>query len=138
MAVRIRNQIIQSVLKEFCGRFVPNGRVLWVSEGRERVVAKRVELDRLGVTPLQARSCPNIVIHDPANERLFVIDVGDYKGIMTERRRLLLNRMFGKSQRKLLVVNAFKNRAEFQKLLNEFPWNTTVWFADEPAHLVHF
>ena len=57
---------------------------------------------------------------------------------MTEKRREALKSMFGGSKAELILVNAFRNRKELQASLVELPWETVVWFADEPNHLVHF
>ena len=35
-------------------------------------------------------------------------------------------------------MTAFLNRAEFRKWSSEIAWETEVWIADNPDHLIHF
>jgi adenine-specific DNA-methyltransferase len=38
----------------------------------------------------------------------------------------------------LVYVTAFPDRAEFRKNAADIAWETEVWIADNPDHLVHF
>ena len=138
MLADINNELLTAVLDAFFSRFTPEGRVLWVSENDEPVLAFRDELHQAGVSFSQPRSLPNVVIDDGKHERLALIDVADLRGLMTESRREALNEMFGESRTQLVLVNAFRNRKQFQTLAIELPWDTVVWFSDEPDHLIHF
>ena len=138
MLAGIHNELLKAVLDAFYLRFTPKGRVLWVSEEDRPVLSARDELHEIGVSLLRPRSLPTVVINDDQHARLALIDVADLRGLMTEYRREVLKRLFGESRADLVLVNAFRNRKQFQASLDELPWETVVWFADEPNHLVHF
>ncbi|MEI2612097.1 MAG: BsuBI/PstI family type II restriction endonuclease [Candidatus Promineifilaceae bacterium] len=38
----------------------------------------------------------------------------------------------------IVYVTAFPNRATFRKFIAEIAWETEVWIAEEPDHLIHF
>ena len=38
----------------------------------------------------------------------------------------------------LVFVSAFPNRKTFTKYLETISWETEVWIADNPTHLIHF
>ncbi|WP_281111398.1 BsuBI/PstI family type II restriction endonuclease, partial [Providencia rettgeri] len=46
--------------------------------------------------------------------------------------------MFAKSTAGLVYVTAFPNRAIMGRYLSEIAWETEVWVADAPSHLIHF
>ncbi|MGP9656002.1 BsuBI/PstI family type II restriction endonuclease, partial [Halomonas sp. AOP35-4E-18] len=37
-----------------------------------------------------------------------------------------------------VYVTAFPDKAEFRKNSSELAWETAVWIADEPDHMIHF
>ena len=43
-----------------------------------------------------------------------------------------------KRRRALVYVTAFPNRAFMSRYLGEIAWETEVWVADAPSHLIHF
>ena len=64
MFAGINNELLKAVLDAFYLRFTPKGRVLWVSEADDPVLAARDELHQLGVSLLRPRSLPTVVIND--------------------------------------------------------------------------
>src|SRR5207244_13485594 len=59
MFAGINNELLKAVLNAFYLRFTPKGRVLWVSEADDPVLAARDELHQLGVSLLRPRSLPD-------------------------------------------------------------------------------
>lgn len=49
-----------------------------------------------------------------------------------------LSDLFKTSSAGLVYVTAFQNRAVMGKYLGEIAWETEVWVADAPSHLIHF
>jgi adenine-specific DNA-methyltransferase len=134
----VENEVVKQVLLAFRARFTPGGRVLWVSEGSEPTFTSKGGLRDLGVRVRQHRDLPSVVIHAPKKGRLFLIDVASLRGPMTLERREALADVFRECGVGLIFVNAFRSRSELEDSLSEFPWETVVWFAQEPDHLVHF
>ncbi len=46
--------------------------------------------------------------------------------------------MFLRCKAGLVFVSAFPNRKTFTKYLEAISWETEVWVADNPTHLIHF
>jgi type II restriction enzyme len=57
---------------------------------------------------------------------------------MTPKRVVELEAMFTVCQVPLIYVSAFPNFAEFRKHLKTIAWETEVWIAEIPDHLIHF
>jgi type II restriction enzyme len=49
-----------------------------------------------------------------------------------------LTRLFAGSTAGLVYVTAFPNRAIMRRYLAGIAWETEVWVADAPSHLIHF
>ncbi len=138
-AERVRDPLINSILVAFRRFLIPTGRVLWVSEGdSEPTYASRTGLARLGIRILQPHSLPNVVIFDPKRDFVALVDKADRPGIMTLKHREAVTEAFHMCEFRLISVTAFTNRLECRDSQLEIPWETFVWFAEEPNHLVYF
>jgi hypothetical protein len=49
-----------------------------------------------------------------------------------------LQRLFKKSKAGLVFVTAFKDRKSISEYFASISWETELWFADSPTHLIHF
>lgn len=57
---------------------------------------------------------------------------------MNEVRILELKRLTKSCSAKIIFVTAFLTKAEFRKWIMDIAWETEVWIADNPDHLIHF
>jgi hypothetical protein len=57
---------------------------------------------------------------------------------MTPKRVVELQKMFTGCDVGCIYVSAFPDLAEFRKHLKQIAWETEVWIAEMPEHLIHF
>jgi type II restriction enzyme len=57
---------------------------------------------------------------------------------MSETRVLELKKMLKNCNAELIFVTSFLTRTAFKKWLLDVAWETEVWIADNPDHLIHF
>ncbi len=57
---------------------------------------------------------------------------------MDGQRRTDLAQLFRGALLGLVYVTAFPSRRELGKYLSGISWETEVWVADDPDHLIHF
>jgi adenine-specific DNA-methyltransferase len=92
-----------------------------------------IELDTHG-------KMPDVIIYDPKNKWLFLIEAVTSHGPFTQKRKIELERIFKNSVCGLIFVTAFPGR-EYKTSntdLRKIAWETEVWFADEPKHMIHY
>lgn len=65
--------------------------------------------------------------------RQIIISLGLPRAQHNERSAL-----FAESKIGLVYVTAFPNRTFMSRHLSEIAWETEVWVADAPSHLIHF
>ena len=139
IADNIKDDVMRRVLRDFRPRFAPNGRMVWVCEGKVELAHRAKNwLQRLRVSSGAVEELPNVVIRDVTRRRLWLIDVAALGRQMTGRRRDTLKQILSRSGAALLFVTAFENRKQMRRLVLADPWGTIAWFASEPDHLVHF
>jgi adenine-specific DNA-methyltransferase len=59
-------------------------------------------------------------------------------GPVNLKRHNELKQLFRFSQKGLVFVTAFPSRKEMTRYLAEISWETEVWGADQPDHMIHF
>lgn len=81
---------------------------------------------------------PDVIVHLPSRNWLVVIEAVTSHGPISLKRHNELKALFGKSTAGLVFVTAFENRRAMAQYRPQIGWETEVWVADSPSHLIHF
>ena len=57
---------------------------------------------------------------------------------ISPKRRQELKELFAGSKAGLVYVTTFLDRRTMMKYFEDITWETVVWFADSPTHLIYF
>ncbi len=134
-----QNLLIQRVIDEFCPQFTPGGRLLYIGDaGRKDPVFEKNALEELGVSLDKHGKLPDLIVHLPAQDWLVLIEAAASHGPVDGKRRDELDRLFEAASAGLVFVSCFPSRNEMRKYLSDIAWETEVWCADNPSHLIHF
>ena len=95
-------------------------------------------LAKLGVAVDGHGKMPDVVLYYPDREWLLLVESVTSHGPVDGKRHEELARLFAKSKAGLVYVTAFPSRAIMARYLGEIAWETEVWCADAPSHLIHF
>jgi hypothetical protein len=134
-----QNLLIRDILEQFCPRWTPGGRVLYVGDaGRndpiydvEGFAEDGIELDKHG-------KLPDLVVNFQSRDWFVLIEAANSHGPIDAKRYAELEVLFAESQAGLVYVSCFTSRAEMRKYLADIAWETEAWCADNPSHLIHF
>jgi type II restriction enzyme len=133
------NEVQRAVVMEFAPRFAAGSHLLYLGDtAKKNLVTDVKALAALGLVLGDHDKLPDLVFHDPARKWLFLIEAVTSHGPMTPKRVHELEKMLGKAGQGLVYVSAFPDMAEFRKHLRDIAWETEVWIADIPEHLIHF
>lgn len=64
--------------------------------------------------------------------------VGRHKPLVDAKRHEELQTLFARSTADLVFVTSFLDRRTLAKYVVGISWETEVWVADSPTHLIHF
>lgn len=92
----------------------------------------------LGIPIDQHSKLPDVVIYDERRNWLFLIEAVTSHGPVSPKRLLELEELLKGCQAGKVYVTAFPNMAEFKKHSNNIAWETEVWLAEIPDHMIHF
>jgi type II restriction enzyme len=134
-----QNTLIKQMVDEFCPRYAPGGQVLYIGDADEKwAVFREAELATLGVTVNQHGKMPDLVVYLPDKNWLILMEAASSHGPVDGQRHAELAHLFAGSTAGLVYVSCFPSRAIMRKYLTQIAWETEVWCAEDPTHLIHF
>lgn len=81
---------------------------------------------------------PDVILYWEAKNWLILIESVTSHGPINPKRHEELGRLFDQSTAGIVYVTAFPNRSVMSRYLAEIAWETEVWVADAPSHIIHF
>ncbi len=133
------SDLIRAIIEEFAPRFAPGSRLVYAGDtGHKWGYFDRALMAELGVNIESHGKMPDVILHYQKKNWLLLVESVTSHGPVDGKRRDELMRLFEKSSAGLVYVTAFQSRATMARYLNEIAWETEVWVADSPSHLIHF
>lgn len=133
------NLVQAAVIEEFAPRFAPGAKVLYIGDTENKdLYVDKVALEKISIPITEHSKLPDIIIYDECKEWLFLIEVVTSHGPVSPKRMLELEDFLKESEVGKIYVTAFPDRAEFRKHIADIAWETEVWIADNPDHMIHF
>jgi len=134
-----QNELIRLILGEFCERFTPGAMVLYVGDTAKKWAHfEKDGLEALGVKVEEHGKMPDVVVYHAEKGWLVLIEAVTSHGPMNPKRHDELKKLFKGSSAGLVFVTAFMTRKAMLKYLGDIAWETEVWVAESPSHLIHF
>lgn len=134
-----QNVLVKKIMEDFCTRFTPGAKVIYVGDTSKKWAYFDSDLlAELGVTIEEHGKMPDIVVYYEEKGWLALIEAVTSHGPVDPKRHHELRELFKGSKVGLVFVTAFSTRKTLIKYLDEIAWETEVWVADSPSHLIHF
>lgn len=135
----IHSQLIHDIVTEFGPRFAPGSEVIYLGDtGAKEDFFRKDRLAELGVTVDRKGKLPDVVLYWPEKNWLLLIESVTSHGPVDGKRHKELQVLFKDSKPGLVYVTAFPDRKTMGKYLGELSWETEVWVAEAPTHMIHF
>lgn len=134
-----QNPLIKKVIEEFCPQHTPGASILFIGDtAGKNVLVDEPGLARLGIEYNQHGHMPDVVAFHATRGWLILIEAVTSHGPVSPKRRDELRTLFDSATAGLVYVTAFMTRKDLSGYLNRISWETEVWVADSPTHLIHF
>ena len=133
------NILQKQIIEEFLPRYGSDCTVLYIGDtSNKKLYIEEEELKKLNFFELSHNELPDIIAYSKKNNWLYLIEAYYSSGPMSEIRVLELKKLLKECKAELIFITAFLTRNEFRKQQMDIAWETEVWTADYPDHLVHF
>ncbi len=133
------NELVRQILEDFCPLFTPGAQVLYVGDTQKKWAYSDPEaLHKLGLDFEEHGKMPDVVLYYLCKKWLVLIEAVTSHGPVNPKRRQELKELFAGTAAGIVYVTAFPERKTMVKYLDEISWETEVWIAEAPTHLIHF
>ena len=95
-------------------------------------------LRELGVDVDSHGKMPDVVMYFTTKNWLLLVESVTSHGPVDGKRHAELAKLFASSRAGLVYVTAFPDKTVMGRYLTEIAWETEVWVASAPSHLIHF
>lgn len=134
-----QNVLVQHVIEDFLPYWVRGARILHVGDtGDKSAFVDHDGLAEIGATFDPHGKFPDVVAIDTERGWLILIEAVTSHGPVDPKRVEELRQVFRSSTLPLVFVTAFLSREAFAKSAPEIAWETELWCAENPTHLLHF
>jgi putative type II site-specific deoxyribonuclease len=132
------NKLQKAIIEEFAPRFAANSECLYIGDSTEKDLVKNADkLGNLGVVITLHDKMPDVVLYSEEKNWLYFIESVTSVGPMDPKRIKEIERMTADVKAGKIYVTAFLDFKTFKKFSELLAWETEVWIADMPDHMIH-
>ena len=133
------NVLQKLIVEDFLTRFGMGAEVLYIGDTSDKFLYKNDGvLNQIGFFTLEHEELPDVVAYCREKNLLFLIEAVHSAGPMSEIRVRKLKKQLEQCKAIPIFVTTFLNKKEFRKWVTDIAWETEVWIADNPDHMIHF
>ena len=131
------NQLQKQILEVFAPKFAQGFECLYVGDSADRDMYKNTErLQELGFD-ITLDVLPDVVLYVPDKKWLLFVECVTTVGPIDQKRMNDIKNMTQDVAAGNVYVTAFPNFATYKKFSQDLAWETEVWIAEMPEHLIH-
>ena len=133
------NDLQKAIIEDFLPRYGFGAEVLYVGDTSDKYLHLETEkLEDLNFFEISHEELPDVIAYSKEKNWLYLIEAVHSSGPISEIRLLQLEKLTKNCKADIVYVTAFLDRPKFRKFMAEIAWETEVWIADNPDHMVHF
>lgn len=132
------NELQKAIIEEFAPRFAPNSECLYVGDTIAKDLVKNVDkLKNLGFEITLHDKMPDVVLYREDKNWIYFVESVTSVGPMDPKRILEITEMTKDVTAGKIFVTAFLDFKTYKKFAEELAWETEVWIAEMPEHMIH-
>lgn len=132
------NELQKAIIEDFAPRFAPNAECLYVGDTIEKDLVKNVEkLLELGFEITLHDKMPDVVLYREDKNWIYFVESVTSVGPMDPKRILEIEELTKNVSAGKIYVTAFLDFKTYKKFAEELAWETKVWIAEMPEHMIH-
>jgi hypothetical protein len=133
------NKLEVAIVEEFAPRFAPGAKLVYLGDTANKVlVFEQSVFTKLGISTTEHEKLPDVILYDKKKNWLFLIEAVTSHGPVSPKRHFELEKLLENCDAGKVYVTAFLDITTFKKFVNDIAWETEVWVAETPSHMIHF
>ncbi|MEG1895800.1 MAG: BsuBI/PstI family type II restriction endonuclease [Oscillospiraceae bacterium] len=132
------NDLQKKIIEEFAPRFAHNCECLYVGDTIKKDIVKDIaKLSLLGINITLHDKMPDVVLYREDKDWMYFIESVTSVGPMDPKRICELTELTKNVSSGKIFITAFLDFKTFKKFAETLAWETEVWVADMPDHMIH-
>ncbi len=133
------SELLRKIIEEFAPRFAPGSMLVYAGDtGDKWACFDAALLAKVGISVDLHGKMPDVVLYDTKRNWFLLVEAVTSHGPVDSKRHAELTRLFAGATAGLVYVTAFPDRTTLARHVSQIAWESEVWVADAPSHLVHF
>jgi type II restriction enzyme len=135
----LHNDLQKAIIETFLPRYGHGATVLYVVDTADKYLHLDKEgLNEINFFEIKHDELPDIIAYSKSKNWLYLIEAVHSSGSIDELRLMQLQKLTEHCTADIIYVTAFLDKPTFRKFIADIAWETEVWIADNPDHLIHF
>jgi type II restriction enzyme len=132
-------ELQMAVIESFVPHFAPDATILYLGDAANKfVIYEKEKLEELGVPVTTHGKLSDTILYDEAKNLLFLIEAVTSHGPIRPKRLSELERLLKSCIPKRIYISAFFDFAEYGRYILPIAWDTHIWIAEIPEHMIHY
>lgn len=132
------NALQKAIIEEFLPRFAAKAECLYLGDTTNKELVKNnALLTKLGFSITLHDKMPDVVLYDEQKNWLYFIEAVTSVGPMNTKRILELEELTKNGTAGKVYITAFLDFKTYKKFADDLAWDTEVWIAEAPDHMIH-
>ncbi len=133
------NKIQKAVIEEFLPRFSKGAEILYIGDTAKKILHMDADKMRaIGLEEMDREMLPDVLAYEAERNWLFLVEAVHSSNPISAMRHMALRRLTKNATAGCLFVSAFADAKAFGRFSRQIGWETEVWIADDPEHMIHF
>lgn len=133
------NELQKAVIEEFLTRYGYGAEILYVGDTANKLLhLEKERLEQLNFFELSHGELPDIVAYSEQRNWLYLIEAVHSSGAISSVRLVELKKLTEQCTADIIFVTTFLDRKTFRQFAPDIAWETEVWIAESPDHVIHF
>ena len=133
------SELIRSIIEEMAPRFIPESELVYIGDTGEKWGYYNQELaGNLLFNVQQHGKMPDVILYVESKKWLVLVEAVTSHGPVDSKRYIELEELFSSVTADKIYISAFPDKRTFTRFATDIAWETEVWIADNPSHMIHF
>lgn len=133
------NKLIKAIVEVFSPIFIPGSELVYMGDTGDKWGFYDEKLFKeLNISTESHGKMPDVVFFYREKGWLILVESVTSHGPVDHKRRIELERLFSNVGLGLVYVSAFLDKKTAKKYMKDIAWESEVWIASAPTHMIHF
>jgi len=133
------NELQKAIVELFLPRYGHGAEILYIGDtAHKKLFLNEERLKELEFFELSHGELPDVLAYSVEKNWLYLVEAVHSANPISPTRHLELRALTKGCKASIVYVTAFPDRKTFRKFADQISWETEVWIAESPDHLIHF